>query len=108
MKTVNSYVGTPVKRLEDFRFLTGRGQYVGDLKRENLLHAVILRSPMAHCVIVAIDTARARALPEAPPSPISGLITVPAAASAPPFTDAPGSRLSRADWWRSGTQKQAA
>ncbi len=63
MKTVNSYVGTPVKRLEDFRFLTGRGQYVGDLKRENLLHAVILRSPMAHGVIVAIDTARARALP---------------------------------------------
>src|SRR6267142_6725938 len=63
MKTVNSYVGTPVKRLEDFRFLTGRGQYVGDLKRENLLHAVILRSPIAHGVIVAIDTARARALP---------------------------------------------
>jgi carbon-monoxide dehydrogenase large subunit len=63
MKTVNSYVGTPVKRLEDFRFLTGRGQYVGDLKRERLLHAVILRSPIAHGVIVAIDTARARALP---------------------------------------------
>jgi len=63
MKPVNSYVGTPVKRLEDLRFLTGRGQYVGDLKRENLLHAVILRSPIAHGVIVAIDTARARALP---------------------------------------------
>src|ERR1700694_1874215 len=63
MKPVNSYVGTPVKRLEDFRFLTGRGQYVGDLKRENLLHAVILRSPIAHGVIVALDTTRARALP---------------------------------------------
>ena len=63
MKTVNSYIGAPLKRFEDFRFLTGRGQYVGDLKRERLLHAVILRSPVAHGTIAAIDTVRARAVP---------------------------------------------
>ena len=63
MRTVNSYIGAAVNRIEDFRFLTGRGQYVGDLKRERLLHAVILRSPVAHGTIVAIDTARARAMP---------------------------------------------
>src|SRR6185503_5481993 len=63
MKTVNSYIGAPLKRFEDFRFLTGRGQYVGDLKRERLLHAGVLRSPIAHGMIVAIDTARARAMP---------------------------------------------
>src|SRR5262245_8041272 len=63
MRTVNSYIGAPLKRFEDFRFLTGRGQYVGDLKRERLLHAVILRSPVAHGTIVAIDTAAARAMP---------------------------------------------
>ena len=63
MRTVNSYIGAPLKRIEDFRFLTGSGQYVGDLKRERLLHAVILRSPVAHGTIAAIDTARARAMP---------------------------------------------
>jgi carbon-monoxide dehydrogenase large subunit len=63
VKTVNSYIGAPLKRFEDFRFLTGRGQYVGDLKRERLLHAVILRSPVAHGRIAAIDSTRARAMP---------------------------------------------
>jgi carbon-monoxide dehydrogenase large subunit len=63
MRTVNSYIGAPLNRIEDFRFLTGRGQYVGDLKRERLLHAVILRSPVAHGTIAAIDTVRARAMP---------------------------------------------
>jgi aerobic carbon-monoxide dehydrogenase large subunit len=65
VKTVNSYIGAPLKRFEDFRFLTGRGQFVGDLKRERLLHAVILRSPVAHGTISAIDTSRARAMPGA-------------------------------------------
>jgi carbon-monoxide dehydrogenase large subunit len=63
MRTVNSYIGAPLKRFEDFRFLTGRGQYVGDLKRERLLHAVILRSPVAHGTIAGIDATRARAMP---------------------------------------------
>ena len=62
MKPVNSYIGAAINRVEDFRFLTGRGQYVGDLKRERLLHAVVLRSPIAHGTIVAIDTARAHAI----------------------------------------------
>ena len=62
MRTVNSYIGAALNRIEDFRFLTGRGQYVGDLKRERLLHAVILRSPVAHGTIVAIDSAIARAM----------------------------------------------
>ena len=65
MKTVNSYIGAPLKRVEDFRFLTGRGQYVGDLKRPGLLHAVILRSPIAHGRVVSMDASRARALPGA-------------------------------------------
>src|SRR4051812_48051119 len=61
MKTVNSYIGAPLKRVEDFRFLTGRGQYVGDLKRQGLLHAVVLRSPVAHGIITLIDVSQARA-----------------------------------------------
>jgi carbon-monoxide dehydrogenase large subunit len=63
VRTVNSYIGAPLKRFEDRRFLTGQGQYVGDLKRERLLHAVILRSPIAHGTIISIDDAHARTMP---------------------------------------------
>ena len=59
----NAYVGRPIERIEDLRFLRGRGQYVDDLTREGLLHAVILRSSVAHGRIRAIDTAAARARP---------------------------------------------
>ena len=40
----NTLIGSPIERVEDFRFLRGRGQYVDDLARDDLLHAVILRS----------------------------------------------------------------
>jgi hypothetical protein len=40
----NRYIGSPIERIEDLRFLRGRGQFVGDLKRESMLHAAILRS----------------------------------------------------------------
>ena len=45
------------------RFLNGRGQYVDDLTRDGLLHAVILRSQVAHGRIRTIDAAAARARP---------------------------------------------
>ncbi len=44
MRTVNSFVGQPIERLEDLRFVRGRGQYVDDLGRQDMLHAAILRS----------------------------------------------------------------
>ncbi len=59
----NAFIGSPVERLEDFRFLTGRGRYVDDLHAENMLHAVILRSAVAHGRLRAVDAAAARALP---------------------------------------------
>jgi aerobic carbon-monoxide dehydrogenase large subunit len=59
----NLFVGSPIERLEDLRFLTGRGQYVDDLASERMLHAVILRSSVAHGHIRAIDAAAARARP---------------------------------------------
>ena len=57
------YIGAPVRRAEDIRFITGSATYVDDVKVEGLLHAAILRSPHAHARIVAIDTAEARSLP---------------------------------------------
>ena len=55
----NTYIGAPVERREDLRFLRGRGQYVDDLAPAGLLHAVILRSAVAHGRIRAIDTSAA-------------------------------------------------
>ena len=38
-RTTNAFIGNPVERIEDFRFLRGRGQFVDDLTRTDLLHA---------------------------------------------------------------------
>jgi carbon-monoxide dehydrogenase large subunit len=63
MKTVNAFIGSPVERLENLRFLRGRGQYVDDLARDGMLHAAVLRSSVAHGRLRRIDTSAARALP---------------------------------------------
>ena len=62
MKTVNAFIGSPIERLEDLRFLRGRGQYVDDLARSGMLHAAVLRSSVAHGRLRAINTSAARAL----------------------------------------------
>jgi len=62
-RAANSLIGSPVERLEDLRFLRGRGQYVDDLAPAGLLHAAILRSPVAHGHIRRLDATAARALP---------------------------------------------
>jgi aerobic carbon-monoxide dehydrogenase large subunit len=63
MKPTNALIGSPIERLEDLRFVRGRGEYVDDVTRVGLLHAAILRSSIAHGRIRSIDTAAARALP---------------------------------------------
>jgi carbon-monoxide dehydrogenase large subunit len=63
MKGANRYIGSPVERIEDLRFLRGRGEFVGDLRRPGMLHAAILRSPIAHGRVGGLDASAARALP---------------------------------------------
>ena len=46
--TAAPLIGQPVDRAEDLRFLTGAGKFVDDLTREGMLHAVVLRSGVAH------------------------------------------------------------
>src|SRR6202140_2344632 len=58
-----AFVGQPIERLEDFRFVRGRGQYVDDLARNDMLHAAILRSAVAHGRIRTIDVSRAKKVP---------------------------------------------
>jgi carbon-monoxide dehydrogenase large subunit len=52
--------GRSVRRLEDFRFLTGRGRYVDDFGLPGQVHAHVLRSPHAQAAIERIDGAAAR------------------------------------------------
>jgi len=52
--------GEPVKRAEDPRLLTGHGRYVDDIDLPRQLHAVFLRSPLAHARIRAIDVRAAQ------------------------------------------------
>ncbi|WP_206931193.1 xanthine dehydrogenase family protein molybdopterin-binding subunit [Roseococcus thiosulfatophilus] len=56
-------IGASVKRKEDLRFLSGRGQYTDDINRPGQAHAYILRSPHAHARIKGVDTAAAAAMP---------------------------------------------
>ena len=58
-----SYIGAPIRRKEDRRFLTGRGQFVDDVRLPNALHAAIVRSPHAHARILSIDTGPALEMP---------------------------------------------
>src|SRR5213594_4811184 len=52
-------IGKSIKRREDPRFITGRGQYVDDLKIPGMTYAAFVRSPHAHAKIRKIDTAAA-------------------------------------------------
>ena len=56
-------LGASIKRREDPRFITGKGNYTDDLKLAGLTHAVFVRSPHANAKIRKIDTARASKAP---------------------------------------------
>ncbi len=56
-------VGQPVTRAEDMRLLTGTGVFVADRVLADEVHAMVLRPPLAHAAIGAIDPSAALALP---------------------------------------------
>lgn len=58
-----SFIGKSVKRVEDKRFITGKGKYTDDIKLVGMTHAHIVRSPYAHAKVTAIDTSAAKAHP---------------------------------------------
>lgn len=60
---IAALVGTPVKRREDPRLITGQATYVDDIKLASMLHMAVLRSPYGHARINSIDTSAARKLP---------------------------------------------
>jgi carbon-monoxide dehydrogenase large subunit len=79
-------MGQRIRRLEDSRFLRGKGLYVESMELPGALHATFVRSPYAHARIVGIDTSAASSVPGAqvftaadvelpafPPPPIPGI-----------------------------------
>ena len=56
-------MGCKRKRVEDVRFVQGKGNYVDDLKLPGMLYGDFMRSPHAHARIKKIDTAKAAAVP---------------------------------------------
>ena len=56
-------IGAAVRRKEDFRFITGKGQYTDDVVRPGETRAVFVRSPHAHAKIKNIDISTAKSLP---------------------------------------------
>jgi carbon-monoxide dehydrogenase large subunit len=58
-----SFRGQSLRRLEDARFLTGRGRFIEDIDFPGQAWMQVVRSPHAHAAIERIDTAAARAMP---------------------------------------------
>ena len=56
-------IGARLQRKEDYRFLTGAGQYTDDLTLPHQSHAAFVRSPHAHASIKSINKDRALKAP---------------------------------------------
>ena len=60
---VNARLGGAVRRREDPRLLTGAGRYADDGRPAGCLHAVFVRSTLAHARIASIDSSQAASMP---------------------------------------------
>jgi carbon-monoxide dehydrogenase large subunit len=60
---LDAYIGRPLRRREDVRFVRGEGRYVDDILPPRTAYCAFVRSPHASARIRAIDTTRAAALP---------------------------------------------
>lgn len=63
MSATTTGIGAPVRRKEDFRFITGHGQYTDDVVRPGETRAIFVRSPHAHAKIKSIDVSEAKKMP---------------------------------------------
>src|SRR4029078_6101663 len=56
-------IGAAVRRKEDLRFITGKGQYTDDVVRPGETRAIFVRSPHVHAKIKSIDVSAAKKMP---------------------------------------------
>lgn len=61
--TSGKWVGRSIRRSEDRRLLTGKGQFLDDMKLPGMHHAAVLRSPYAHALIKSVDPSEALKMP---------------------------------------------
>ena len=59
---MGDYIGKSIKRVEDVRFLTGKGNYTDDIVLPNMTYAHIVRSPYAHAKILSVNITEAKAM----------------------------------------------
>lgn len=60
---MGKFVGRPIERKEDARFLRGAGRYLADVVSPESLHVAFVRSPVAAARVAGIETAAARQAP---------------------------------------------
>ena len=63
MSTTNGLIGKSVRRSEDKRLTTGKGNYVDDIILPHQTYASFVRSPYAHARILSVDVSAARKMP---------------------------------------------
>ena len=61
-KNTESFIGNDVIRHDSYEKVTGRADYVSDIKFNGMLYAKLKTSPHAHAKIISINTAKAEAL----------------------------------------------
>ena len=54
-------IGARVKRKEDHRFITGKGQYTDDINLKDQTYAYFVRSPHAHATVKSIKAPKWKA-----------------------------------------------
>lgn len=57
------WVGQPLRRREDLRFLRGQGRYIDDIVLSRMAHLAVVRSPVAHARLRSLDLEHARRAP---------------------------------------------
>ncbi len=86
MTTSETMFGRALKRREDPRLITGRGQYVDDVRLPGMQRVFFVRSPYAHAKILSIDTSAAESHPgvvkvytakDLPATPVPCGVTIP-------------------------------
>ena len=59
---MGNFIGKSIKRVEDRRFITGKGKYTDDIILPGMTYAYLVRSPYAHAKINGVDTSAAKSM----------------------------------------------
>jgi carbon-monoxide dehydrogenase large subunit len=107
------YIGQPLRRFEDERFITGTGRYTADIAVDGEAHAVFVRSPHAHAAIARIGIEAAASCADvlgvytAADLVAAGIRPVPSLTRTPPyrFANADGSEMADASQYPLATDR---